>query len=411
MSASARRLRLWLIAATLLAGGCTIDRQCTIPDAPLPPPPGPPLPARVGVAYLDDMPGDSLDLEAARSTFRFPIGPAAVSAVNRAAPQLFEGVVPAERGVPAEGDPEGVLSFRLDSVELRPGPFKAEAAKVKLTAVLRDRRREVARTTVTREAEGQPVHVWGLLHCDSAGAAIGAATSAAVARARDDLGASPAVATWVRDPAREARPTGAPAPPLPAVAQPPAGETWFRDRALPRYLELDAVHGTGWSGDAALDGLAGWGWGVRIGWDLGEYLALGLHAASTGVTVGWTPDPSQPTGRAENGFIGVELMVRLRPGQRVRPWFGLTGAWQGVTWSSYAYSVDGPSLLGSAGVDLVTGPAGALRLGLTYSAYSGGSGDGSTASGTPPGPGAAGSVSMRNLYLTAGWLFDLGPAR
>jgi hypothetical protein len=405
--------RLGLVAAALLAGGCATSRQCTIPEAPLAPPPGPPLPARVGVAYPDGLDVDSLPLQVGSSGFRFPTGPAAVAAFNQVATQLFERPVPAVRATPVPGGPEAVLSFTLDELTITPGPFSPEAAEVKATAVLRDARGVVAQATATARAEGTPHQDLGLLHCDSAGAAIGSALATVAVRLRDELGASPALAAWVRDPARLPPPGDGPEAPLPAPAQPPEGEGQsYRAGAVPRFLELNLAHGATWGDAPGMSRADGLGLGFRVAWDIGDHVALGLLVQDSFVEVDWTPDPAQPTDTAESGLFGLELMVRFRPGEKVRPWLGLAGTYQAVTWDHYFVTSGGFALMPTAGLDVATGRWGWLRLGLAYSSFQASMSTGWDGQGAAPPQGLEGqSFRQRSFWLTVGWVLDLGPTR
>lgn len=414
-------------AAALLLGGCGVAHRCALPDPPLGQPPGPPIPARVGLSTPEGLAGQRLEPVVGETSWSFPVGWAAVSAFHEASRQLFAEIVPA--GGSAAIGPEAVLEWSVAGVRLWPGPFRPERAEVEVTAVLRDGGGEVARARAVGQGEGQPMRWLGTYHCDSGGEALAAAIGQATSQVRDQLGASPEVAAWVRAPARHAAPAAAPPDqPLPAAAQPAsasvqpaqalpaperpsAGTRWFRSAFVPRYLELDLVHGTAWSAAPGIGRIDGAGWGVRLGWDVGESFAWGLHAASTRTRVGWTPDPAQATDGAENGFVGLELLWRFRQGARVRPWVSATGAYQGVLWDTYLYSVAGWSLLASAGVDLQVVPWGAVRLGVSGSAYSATTSS-SVGGPSPPGPGEDGwTTGVRSLWLTAGWFFDLGPAR
>lgn len=423
MAAFGGRLSLALLApAALLLGGCGVAHRCALPDPALGPPPGPPIPARVGVATPEGLATRRLEPAVGERSWSFPVGWASVVAFQEASRQLFAEVVPAPG--PAPGGPEAVLEWSLPGVRLWPGPFRPERAEVEVLAVLRAGGGEVARARAVGQAEGRPMRWLGTYHCDSGGEALAAAIGQATSQVRDQLGASPAVAAWARDPTRHAAPAAEPpAGPLPASAQPapdqplPAperpteGTRWFRSRYVPRYLGLDLVHGSAWSAAPGIGRVDGVGWGIRLEWDVGESFAYGMHAATTRTRVSWTPDPAQASDGAESGFIGLELLWRFRPGARVRPWVSATGAWQGVLWDTYLYSVAGWSLLASAGVDVQVVPWGAVRLGLTGSAYTGKTSS-SVSGPAPPGPGDDGwTTGVRSLWLTAGWLFDLGPAR
>jgi hypothetical protein len=206
--------------------------------------------------------------------------------------------------------------------------------------------------------------------------------------------------------------TGPPAPSLPTPEQPPASEQRFRPVVVPRFIELNLAHGDGWSDTPGASHLAGWGWGLRFAWDLGEYVALGVQAQDSYVRVDWTPSPIQPTDTAEHGVVGVELMLRLRPGQAIRPWVAATLAYPIVTWDHYFHSVGGWGLLGSAGVDVATGSFGWLRLGLGYTSVSAEVASGYGQQGPTPAPGDDGtSARLRAFWLTMGWVLDLGPGR
>ncbi len=407
MRAASRGAGLVLLA--LAASGCATAHQCRLPEVPLAAPPGPPLPARVGVAWAPDLGGRTLTARSGEAAFTFPVGAAAADTFSRVAGQLFLAPAAVTSPAPEAGGP-GVLELTLVEAALARGLFGSETAEVTVTGVLRGGAGEVARASATARAKGEPAHALGLYHCDSGGAALAGGLAQAAAQVRDALGASPAVAAWVRDPARGPPPEEATSLP-PALPQPPASERLHRSYFVPRYLEADLVHGQAWSSAPGMKHLSGSGWGMRMAWDLGERLALGMHAAVTYVTVGFTPDPGQATDTAEDGFVGLEAQWRFRPGERLRPWLGLTVAYQGPVWDTYLYSVTGWSLVASTGVDVYVTSWGALRLGLSGSTFTATTRS-SVGAGPNPGPGEDGwSTGVRSLWLTAGWLFDLGPAR
>jgi len=398
--------RALLLAAALLAGGCASMQRCALPEARLAPPLGPTLPARAEVAWAAALPAQETRFEWGDWSYVFPTGAAAAAAFGRASAQLLASpVAPAasDTGVPAPR-----LDWGLEEVRLQPGPFRPEAAEVTVSAALAVEGRRVARAVATARGEGAPVHGMGFVHCDASGEALAQALGAATSAVRDALGADPAVAAWAR--AAGPPPADGASPPR-APDQPPASTRWHRATMVPRYLELGAASGTGWSHAPGIGRVAGPGWTLRAAWDAGERLAIGLHAGAARVRVDWTPDPGQPTDGAELGFAGLELQWRARPGQRLRPWFAATGAWQGVLWDSYLYSVAGFGLLASAGLDVGVTSWGAVRLAVSASAFTATTSS-SVGAGPAPGPGEDGWTSgVRTLWFGAGWLFDLGPAR
>jgi len=130
------------------------------------------------------------------------------------------------------------------------------------------------------------------------------------------------------------------------------------------------------------------------------------------IRVGWTPDPADTDSGAENGFFGPLVVVRLRPGRLVDPWVAAAIAYQAVTWDSYFHSVAGWGLMGSAGIDLRVVSFGAVRAGVNYGDFTASTSSGYGMSGPTPQPWDDGArASMRNLWLSIGWVFDLGAAR
>jgi hypothetical protein len=271
----------------------------------------------------------------------------------------------------------------------------------------------VARATATARVEVAPAEQDGASYCARSGSAIGSALAAVAVRLRDELGASPAVATWVRDPSRLPPPGDGPESPLPAPAQPPEAEGQvYRPGGLPRFWEVNLAHGTTWGDAPGVSQAGGPGFGLRVAWELGDQVALGLLIQDSFVDVDWTPDPSQPTDTAESGLFGLELMFRFRPGEQIRPWLGLAGTYQAVTWDHYFESFGAFALMPTAGLDVATGRWGWLRLGLAWSTYRASMTSEWDGQGAPPPPGLDGQTfRQQSFWLTLGWVLDLGPSR
>jgi len=115
---------------------------------------------------------------------------------------------------------------------------------------------------------------------------------------------------------------------------------------------------------------------------------------------------------AESGLFGLELMVRFRPGEKVRPWLGLAGTYQAVTWDHYFVTSGGFALMPTAGLDVATGRWGWVRLGLAYSSFQASLSTEWDGQGVPPPQGLDGqSFRQQSFWVTLGWVLDLGPSR
>ena len=202
-----------------------------------------------------------------------------------------------------------------------------------------------------------------------------------------------------------------PPPPQEAPPRPHTEMRWRRPAPLPRYLGGGVTYGQVTSSAPGIGTLDGNGWNIYFGWDLTRWLDAGFRGGATKVRVSWTPNPADTSSPGECGFFGAGLLARFRPGKLVDPWIAGDVAWQAVLWDSYLHSVGGWSVLGSAGVDLHVWRWGAVRLGVSYSSFTGTTASGNGPTGPTPGPEDDGATAgMRTLWLTAGWLFDLGPA-
>jgi hypothetical protein len=188
--------RFGLVMAALASSGCGYAFQCVVPDPPLGAPAAPPLPAHVGVAYPEGLPDRSVELATRNRRLALPVGAATISAFNRAAAGIFTEISGAEGPAPAPGGPAGVLSVELREANVVFGGFLPERAVVTVSAALRSQGGEVARATATAEAQGLPFHLAEWIRCDAAGDALSSALGAATTRVRDELRASPGVATW-----------------------------------------------------------------------------------------------------------------------------------------------------------------------------------------------------------------------
>lgn len=426
---SARAPLALAAVAALAATGCASANRCVVPLRPLPPPAAEPLPIHAGVVYAAGLAERTDVLEIGGSSWAIPVGAAAVEALNAMLPTLFAVVSDGRVPQPPAGGADAILGLAVRDVRYRPGPFRPERAGLTATAILTDRAgAELAQARATVEADGEPVHGAGFYHCDALGTALAAALADAAARVRDEMAASPRLREWARAraaaapvatgaPAREggtSAPAGeASAPPLPAPPPQPEAES-RRRRAwiVPRWI------GGGWA-RGRVEGTApgigtqeGDGWDLYLGWDFTEWLALSFRGRAFQSRVTWTPDPSDTDAPAESGLGGMGLLARLRPGRVVDPWVAVDLAYHSVNWDEYLYSVGGWGWLLSAGVDLRPVPWGAVRLGLSYSSLSATTSSGYGQAGPLPGPedDGAGS-SLETLWLTAGWIFDLGPRR
>jgi hypothetical protein len=390
-----------------------------IPALPPATPAAPPFPVHVGVVYAPFLPERVETIQLAESSWALPVGPASVAALNAVSRQLFAVASDGSGPQPERGGPDALLSIDVEHVRLRAGPFRPEQAEVRCSAVLTDRAGvELARASATELADGAPVHAMGLFHCDALGSATSAALARAATRIRDELAASPRVQAWARERAATAQvieasaaPTAAP-PELPAPPQPPERTRWHRPFLLPRFMGGEISSGTVSSPSPGIGTQSSTGWGIYWAWDFIEWLDVEMRGGAMSHRVGWTPNPADTSSGAESGFFGTGPRIRFLSGGTVRPWIAADLAYQATVWSSYYRTVGGWGLLGSVGIDLYPVSWGAVRLAASYSAFTAVTHavNGPTSlTPQPSDPGA--SAPMRTWWLSAGWIFDLGPAR
>ncbi len=242
-------------------------------------------------------------------------------------------------------------------------------------------------------------------------ALLGAIAVAAAGSGAGQGTADPAPAPDPSDPPpAAAEPPKPPAAPASRPSAPPARRGW-RPPVVPRYLGGGFTYGKVSSPAPGIGTRDGRGWNMVMEWELAPWLDAQFRGGATRVRVGWTPNPSDTNSPAELGLVGIGALVRLRPGRRVDPWIGADLAYQGVLWDDYLHSVTDWGPLASAGVDLHVFRWGAVRLAASYGSFTATTKSGNGPTGPTPGPQDDGArASMKTLWVTAAWLFDLGPA-